>query len=58
MNRHLLQYNTPVSYNMQSNLYVDNIVTEFNSEEERYSFTARPDQSYQQLSLTWELGVK
>ena len=38
LNYHLLQYNTPISHNIQSNLYVDNIVTGFNSEEEALQF--------------------
>ena len=38
LNHYLLQYNTPVSHNIQSNLYVDNIVTGFNSEEEMLQF--------------------
>ena len=38
LNRHLLQSNTPVSHNIWSNLYVDNIVTVFKSEEETLQF--------------------
>ena len=38
LNLHLLQYNIPVSHNIQSNLYVDNIVTGLNSEEEALQF--------------------
>ena len=38
LNRHLLQYNTSVSHNIQSNLYVNNIATGFNSEEETLQF--------------------
>lgn len=38
LNHHQLQYNTPVSHNIRCNLYVDNIVTGFNSEEETLQF--------------------
>ena len=38
LNRHLLQYNTLVSHNIRSNLYADNIVTGFQSEEETLQF--------------------
>ena len=38
LNHYLLQYNIPVSHNIQSNLYVDNIVTGLNSVEEALQF--------------------
>jgi len=38
LNHHLLQYDTPVSNNIRHNLYVDNIVTGFDSEAEMLQF--------------------